>query len=237
MLAALRRLSEADADQHGHAAAAPRRRGGRRAAAISFEPMRVGSCRGRRSADACRLLPPARQRAAPIAAGRRAATTSRRIAADARARRTPTFQRGADDPIPENARRELLPLAYFPIDPGYNVPAALKPTDDTTVIEMPTSTGATAQDAPRRHARVHAEGAADEADRVRRGRAPTSNSLFVPFSDLTSGTETYAAGRYHRSRRATRPGIYELDFNRAYHPVLLLQRRRTSARTRRRRTA
>ena len=37
--------------------------------------------------------------------------------------------------------REFLPLAYFPIDPDYNVPAALKPIDDPTIIEMPTSTG------------------------------------------------------------------------------------------------
>ena len=37
------------------------------------------------------------------------------------------------------------------------------------------------------------------------------------ISDLTSGTETYAAGRYmDLDRNAT--GIYELDFNRAYHP-------------------
>ena len=44
----------------------------------------------------------------------------------------------------------------------------------------------------------------------------------MPFSDLTSGTETYAAGRYlDLDRNAT--GIYEIDFNRAYHPVLLLQ--------------
>ena len=36
---------------------------------------------------------------------------------------------------------ELLPLAYFAIDPDYNVPAALKPAEKETVIEMPTSTG------------------------------------------------------------------------------------------------
>ena len=41
--------------------------------------------------------------------------------------------------------------------------------------------------------------------------------LFVPFSDLTSGTETYAAGRFmDLNRNGT--GIYEVDFNRAYIP-------------------
>ena len=41
--------------------------------------------------------------------------------------------------------------------------------------------------------------------------------LFVPFADLTSGTETFAGGRYIDLDR-TGTGIYELDFNRAYHP-------------------
>ena len=41
--------------------------------------------------------------------------------------------------------------------------------------------------------------------------------LFVPFTDLTSGTETYAAGRYLELDR-TATGIYTIDFNRAFHP-------------------
>ena len=42
------------------------------------------------------------------------------------------------------------------------------------------------------------------------------NRIFV-FSDLTSGIETYSAGRYlDLSRNPT--GIYDLDFNLAYHP-------------------
>ncbi len=41
--------------------------------------------------------------------------------------------------------------------------------------------------------------------------------LFVPFRDETSGNETYPAGRYIDLDR-TPTGIYDLDFNRAYHP-------------------
>jgi uncharacterized protein (DUF1684 family) len=43
------------------------------------------------------------------------------------------------------------------------------------------------------------------------------DQLFVPFVDLTSGTETYPAGRYLDLDR-TRTGIYLIDFNRAYNP-------------------
>ena len=46
--------------------------------------------------------------------------------------------------------------------------------------------------------------------------------LFVPFTDLTTGTETYPGGRYLDLDRNT-TGIYDIDFNRAYHPYLLLQ--------------
>jgi uncharacterized protein (DUF1684 family) len=44
-----------------------------------------------------------------------------------------------------------------------------------------------------------------------------SARLFVPFSDLTSGTETYQAGRY-MNLDPTPSGIYVVDFNIAYHP-------------------
>jgi uncharacterized protein (DUF1684 family) len=46
---------------------------------------------------------------------------------------------------------------------------------------------------------------------------PKPGRLFVPFTDLTTGTETYAGGRYLDLDR-TATGIYDLDFNRAYHP-------------------
>ena len=44
--------------------------------------------------------------------------------------------------------------------------------------------------------------------------------LFVPFRDLTNGSETYPAGRYLDLER-TATGVYDLDFNRAYHPFCL----------------
>ncbi|HEY6014370.1 MAG TPA: DUF1684 domain-containing protein, partial [Candidatus Limnocylindrales bacterium] len=42
-------------------------------------------------------------------------------------------------------------------------------------------------------------------------------SLFVPFLDATSGTETYGAGRY-LDLEPEEDGTYTLDFNLAYHP-------------------
>jgi hypothetical protein len=42
-------------------------------------------------------------------------------------------------------------------------------------------------------------------------------SLFVPFADQTTGSETYSAGRY-LDIDPTTTGYYTIDFNRAYNP-------------------
>jgi hypothetical protein len=138
-----------------------------------------------------------------------------RIAAD-RTAKDSAFQQD-DDPVPADRKAELLPLAYFAIDPQYNVPASLKPSDDDTVIQMPTSTGGQRQ--MRRVGRLEfsLKGQPLQLTAFVEVGAPNLDRLFVPFIDLTSGTETYPAGRYIDLDR-TLTGVYELDFNRAYHP-------------------
>ena len=137
-----------------------------------------------------------------------------KIAAD-RAAKDASFAKD-NEPIPANRKSELLPLAYFPIDPDYNVPAALKRIDDPTIIDMPTSTGTNRKMRRVGTLEFSLKGQPQKLTAfVEVGTDP--NHLFVPFSDLTAGTETYAAGRFmDLDRNAT--GIYEVDFNRAYNP-------------------
>ena len=47
----------------------------------------------------------------------------------ARAEKDAQFRDAADSPVPPGRRTELLPLAYFPPDPSYSVPAALNRPD------------------------------------------------------------------------------------------------------------
>jgi uncharacterized protein len=132
-----------------------------------------------------------------------------------RAAKDAAFRAGGDSPVPEGRRAELLPLAYFPIDLDYDVPGVLKPTDDRTVFQMPTSSGT-----PRDMRKVGSleftlKGQPLKLTVFVEIAAP--EHLFVAFSDLTSGAETYPAGRYvDIGRNST--GIYEIDFNRAYNP-------------------
>ena len=137
-----------------------------------------------------------------------------KIAAD-RAAKDASFAAG-DDPIPKARHAEFLPLAYFNIEADYNVPAQLNRIDDSTIIEMPTSTGTN-----RKMRRVGTLAFTLKGQPLKLtafnevGEDPSR--LFVPFSDLTSGTETYPAGRFMDLDR-NRTGIYEVDFNRAYIP-------------------
>jgi uncharacterized protein (DUF1684 family) len=122
-----------------------------------------------------------------------------------------------DSPIPKEQRAAFPPLAYFPIQPEYRVSAALQVARGNEVIQIPTSTGER-----RPHNRV------GTLQFMLKGRPLTLTAfvevgqqdmrhLFVPFGDLTNGTETYPGGRYLELER-TSSGVYDLDFNRAFHP-------------------
>ena len=134
-----------------------------------------------------------------------------------RATKDRAFAAESGSPIPAAARPQFLPLTYFAVDEGYRVPASLAPFEGEPAVEMPTSTGK--RRAMRRAGRLQFSikgqpltlTAFVEADDRQMAR------LFLPFADQTNGTETYAAGRYLDLDR-TATGLYDLDFNRAYHP-------------------
>jgi uncharacterized protein (DUF1684 family) len=153
--------------------------------------------------------------------------------ATARAEKDRNFQKDPQ-PVPANRKAELVPLAYFPIDPDYDVAAVLKPIDPTpqrsagtagsedradpaAVVVMPTSTGGKRDMRRVGTLEFSLKGQPLKLTAFVEVGAPNLNHLFVPFSDLTTGTETYPAGRYiDLDRNGT--GMYDLDFNRAYQP-------------------
>jgi uncharacterized protein (DUF1684 family) len=137
--------------------------------------------------------------------------------AAARAQKDAAFRNSSDSPIPPDRRDDYLPLAYFPIDPEYAVPASLAPAASGTVMQMPTSTGQVRQMRRVGTLEFALKGQPLKLTAFVEVGAPNLDHLFVPFTDLTTGTETYAAGRYlDLDRNAT--GIYVIDFNKAYQP-------------------
>lgn len=135
----------------------------------------------------------------------------------ARAAKDADFQAASNDPIPDNRKAEFLPLAYFPIDPAYNVVAGLKPAAEEITVMMPTSTGQMRKMRQVGTMEFMLKGEPMSLVSFAEVGAPDLNRLTLMFSDMTSGTETYPAGRYIDLDR-TATDIYSLDFNEAYHP-------------------
>ena len=134
----------------------------------------------------------------------------------ARAAKDDAFRRQVDEPVPLAQQQAFLPLKYFPIDPQYAVAASFTPAKVRTPVTMPTSTGLM-----RDMEQVGTLAFTLKGQQLSLGAfveaGDSPDRLFVPFTDLTSGTETYQAGRYlELERNAT--GIYIIDFNRAFHP-------------------
>jgi uncharacterized protein len=128
-----------------------------------------------------------------------------------------SFKTDPDSPIPADKKASLLPLAYFPIDESYAVPASLEPAADRTRIEVPTSIGKIRQLERLGALKFSLKGQSMRLTAFRDLESREANRLFVPFTDLTSGTETYSAGRY-MELDPTPTGIYVVDFNIAYNP-------------------
>ena len=133
-----------------------------------------------------------------------------------RAAKDDGFKNDPDSPVPADKKSTLIPLAYYPIDESYTAPATLEPSADRSRIEVPTSTGKI-----RNLERIGTLKFSVKGQPMRltafRDLESVVDRLFVPFTDQTSGTETYPAGRY-MELDPTPTGIYVVDFNIAYHP-------------------
>jgi uncharacterized protein (DUF1684 family) len=138
----------------------------------------------------------------------------------ARAKKDEAF-RAADNPyspVPLADRASFPGIVYFPIDARYRVPASLHELslNPPVVIEVPNSAHELERKIKVGSLSFTLNGAAytlsafaENANDVQR--------LWVPFRDRTSGVTTYGGGRFLDLDR-TATGLYDLDFNAAYHP-------------------
>jgi uncharacterized protein (DUF1684 family) len=136
---------------------------------------------------------------------------------DVRAAKDEAFRDASDSPVPKEKRDALLPLKYFPVDPNYAVPAVLKLSEDRPVFEMPTSTGALRRMQLVGELQFSLQGQPRSLGAFVEEGTQQITRLFVPFADMTTGKDTYAAGRY-LDIEPTGTGYYTIDFNRAYNP-------------------
>lgn len=122
-------------------------------------------------------------------------------------------------PIPDAERSGFEGLPYYPVDERLVFDdLRLEPYtgDEPSNFQIPTSDGKLR---PARRAgilRFELDGAPRQLTAYTFDGGDGA-SLFVPFLDQTSGTETYGAGRY-LDLEPEFDGTYSLDFNLAYHP-------------------
>jgi uncharacterized protein (DUF1684 family) len=130
------------------------------------------------------------------------------------------MRESSESPVPAEKRAAFPALVYFPTDPAYRVPAMLHEDRTGGAMEMLTSTGQ-----HRQMRRVGTLAFTLSGQTLSLGAFVEANEadlrrLFVPFGDLTNGLETYNGGRYLELDR-TATDVYDLDFNRAFHPFCL----------------
>lgn len=112
---------------------------------------------------------------------------------------------------------------FFPIDKSYNVTAYFEKITDTIGFTMPTSAGTTKYfykygrldfmiDGQEYLLYVYQGKELMQTERYK-------DYLFVPFTDATTGNESYGSGRYLEFYKKDIEGnSLQLDFNKAYNP-------------------
>jgi uncharacterized protein (DUF1684 family) len=136
-----------------------------------------------------------------------------------RAEKDEFFRTAPGSPIPSGERATFEGLPYFDVNADFVVDdLALEPYDgsEPSHFEIPTSDGRL-RPAERAGVFRFDIGAGPQTLTAYRMAGGDDESLFVPFLDATSGTETYGAGRY-LDLTPEEDGSWTLDFNLAYHP-------------------
>ena len=136
-----------------------------------------------------------------------------------RAEKDAYFRTGGGSPLPAGERAEFGGLPYFPVDEDlYFDELTLEPYagSEPTSFTIPTSDGKL-RPAERAGIFRFEVGGVPCSLTAYTFAAAAPGSVFVPFLDGTTGTETYGAGRY-LDLDPDEDGTYVLDFNLAYHP-------------------
>jgi uncharacterized protein len=139
-----------------------------------------------------------------------------------RAEKDAYYRTGHASPVPLDEREAFPGIPYYPVDESLVVDGLmLEPYvgDEPVKFEIPTTDGRLrpAERAGVFHFALSGSGQRLTAYRMANPGGEASESLFVPFLDATSGTETYGAGRY-LDLEPEDDGTWTLDFNLAYQP-------------------
>lgn len=125
----------------------------------------------------------------------------------------------ATSPLTAEDRTHFTHLAHFPFDSTYRVHASFAPVENAEPFAMKTTKTRTPMYKVYGTLRFPLNGL-ERTLNVYQSVPPHKgyeNEVFVPFTDLTNGVDTYGVGRYIDLHLPLEP-ITTIDFNRAYNP-------------------
>ena len=138
-----------------------------------------------------------------------------------RADKDARYASAPDTPVHPDDRADFAGLDYFPPDPAYRLVGPLHLHEEQKQFTILSTTGKSrpAERYGEFRFRINGTYLVLQVYRLLDSKAPTPvQALFVPFTDGTSGVESYPAGRYV-DLVETGDGRYLLDFNRAFNPL------------------
>lgn len=123
-------------------------------------------------------------------------------------------------PFDEEDFKAFRSLDFFPIDTAYRVVANFKKDENPRLFEMPTTTdrkpmyatfGTATFTLNGKEVQLHIYQSKDKES------PDFYDTLFLPFTDATSGNESYGGGRYLEPEYPSE-GKIVIDFNKSYNP-------------------
>lgn len=131
------------------------------------------------------------------------------------------FRNTKSSPLLPDDRKKFKGLNYYPVDLNYRVPARFVKTEIPVLFKMKTTTDRLPDYVKYGELHFKIDSVAfklevyQNPDIVK--RAGYEDYLFIPFTDLTNGDETYEVGRYLEFRIPKSQDVI-LDFNQCYNP-------------------
>ncbi|MFS4493872.1 DUF1684 domain-containing protein [Maribacter sp. 2308TA10-17] len=131
------------------------------------------------------------------------------------------FKNPETSPLPDKFRKDFESLDFFAPDTNYIVKAKLVLTPEAIPFMMPTTTDRKSEEVVYGIAYFTINGVARQLEIYQNKELMLKEEyvdyLFLPFTDLTNGEETYGGGRYI-DLRIPKTDEITIDFNRAYNP-------------------
>ncbi len=122
----------------------------------------------------------------------------------------------AGSPLPTSARATFTGLSYYPIDARYAFEARLSRYPDPEEVPIGASGGDLRRMLRAGTFTLVIDGTPQTLTAY--SSPDFDDQLFVPFSDATTGEQTYSVGRYLEPEPLSGSDRYLVDFNRAYQP-------------------